>query len=667
MHIKIIITDKIARADKHEPLVCGNSDYIIDFTFDAEWNDYHTKTARFIFDDRSYTDVVFTGTQCQVPVLKNTHDVIVGVFAGDLKTTTPAYLHAQRSILCGGGAPADPDPDVYNQIMELLNKAGGSGSVTPEQIQHAVEENAKAIADLSEEKVDKQQGDENAGKVLYVTNAGSVDGIGLGAEIMREYDIGGKNIANVEWAPGIIYDNTDGVFVPSSSETAKNFCFRDILPVDPGETYCLSMAETIGKKAYGYLYQYNDEGHLVSQTNYFWTPSSHLYRVFNTVTDATGIRIRIFVEVFSDTEVTWRDCIPKDFMIEKGSVATSYEPCSYEAKLCLNPKLVYDKMADAGLVQDRVRIPSYYHSDGYLQTKCDHIRELLKGCAGNGDAFMFVTDQHWEQNAQQSPALMHYISGQVHIPRLFSGGDVADGQNEKYVDILNKSFGGSIHYVVGNHEYTTGGLDGNELAYVFDMGKAEQIGNAFRHYYYVDNPQQKLRYIVLNSFDVVDGTITTNYEESQIAWLRDVALNVDEGWTVLVFTHALYHPNPANTALTPYPESAQSVADVLDAAECDVACIIQGHHHRDHVWHSNSGIPVVTVMCDKYQPWMSGETNNEPWLSNRVAGTITEQAFDVVVLDKEQRKLTFVRIGAPADNWTDGVSTGTVEERVVTY
>lgn len=120
MIINVIIAEKRARAEKHEPLVCGNSDYIIDFTFDAEWDAYRTKTARFIFDDRSYIDVVFNGTQCQVPVLKNTHDVIVGVYAGDLKTTTPAYLHAQRSILCGEGAPADPDPDVYAQIMQMI-------------------------------------------------------------------------------------------------------------------------------------------------------------------------------------------------------------------------------------------------------------------------------------------------------------------------------------------------------------------------------------------------------------------------------------------------------------------------------------------------------------------------------------------------------------------
>jgi len=122
---------------EHEPLVCGNSDYVINFAFDAEWDDYQTKTARFIFDDRSYTDVVFEGNQCPVPVLHDTHDVIVGVFAGNLRTTTPAYLHAQRSILCGSGSPAEPDPDVYAQIMEKLNMII-EDKVSPEQIQEAV-------------------------------------------------------------------------------------------------------------------------------------------------------------------------------------------------------------------------------------------------------------------------------------------------------------------------------------------------------------------------------------------------------------------------------------------------------------------------------------------------------------------------------------------------
>lgn len=122
MIINVTIADKKAKALPHKPLVCGNSGYSIEFAFDAEWAEYRTKTARFIFDDKTYTDVIFEGTTCPVPILKNTLEVIVGVYAGNLRTTTPAYLSARRSILCGCGKPADPDPDVYAQIMDRLNK-----------------------------------------------------------------------------------------------------------------------------------------------------------------------------------------------------------------------------------------------------------------------------------------------------------------------------------------------------------------------------------------------------------------------------------------------------------------------------------------------------------------------------------------------------------------
>lgn len=107
-------------------IVCGNKDYQVVFDFDAEWNEYPVKTARFIYAGQ-LTDVVFEGNTCQVPLLQGVDMVAVGVFAGDLITSTPAIIGCDRSILCGEGAPAEPSPDVYAQIMELLNSGGVPG------------------------------------------------------------------------------------------------------------------------------------------------------------------------------------------------------------------------------------------------------------------------------------------------------------------------------------------------------------------------------------------------------------------------------------------------------------------------------------------------------------------------------------------------------------
>lgn len=120
MIIKITVKNKIAMLAVPVAIVCGNSDYSIQFEFDDEWAGYETKTARFITGSK-YTDVVFSGDTVDMPIVYNTRMVAVGVFAGDLRTTTPALIFAHRGILDGTGSHAAPDADVYNAIMQALN------------------------------------------------------------------------------------------------------------------------------------------------------------------------------------------------------------------------------------------------------------------------------------------------------------------------------------------------------------------------------------------------------------------------------------------------------------------------------------------------------------------------------------------------------------------
>lgn len=120
--IDVKVRDKIAVATKDATYICGNSDFVVVFDFDDEWNEYDKKTARFVHGNGTHYDVMFEGNTCPVPVISDTYTIRIGVFAGNLKTTTPAYISAKKSILCGSGVPAAPPDDVYAQIMEELNK-----------------------------------------------------------------------------------------------------------------------------------------------------------------------------------------------------------------------------------------------------------------------------------------------------------------------------------------------------------------------------------------------------------------------------------------------------------------------------------------------------------------------------------------------------------------
>lgn len=131
--INVKIESKIATAEKDAVYVCDNSDYEIHFAFDDEWAEFSAKTAMFVYNGKSIP-VVFEGNVCSVPIIENTLAIEVGVFAGNLHTTTPAFISARRSILSKGGTPADPPDDVYNQIMERLNNLEGVNPATTEKL-----------------------------------------------------------------------------------------------------------------------------------------------------------------------------------------------------------------------------------------------------------------------------------------------------------------------------------------------------------------------------------------------------------------------------------------------------------------------------------------------------------------------------------------------------
>lgn len=107
LHINVL-DKKATYVSRDGDIVCGNSDYVIEFAFDAEWAAHDEKIARFIWDGH-YKDVTFTGTTCPVPIITNTTVVEIGVYAGELSTTTPAMIGCQKSILCTsapqGGVP----------------------------------------------------------------------------------------------------------------------------------------------------------------------------------------------------------------------------------------------------------------------------------------------------------------------------------------------------------------------------------------------------------------------------------------------------------------------------------------------------------------------------------------------------------------------------------
>lgn len=129
--LEVNVSGKIANnPDKSQNIVCGNGDYIVKFNFSQEWSGHNVKTALFVFN-RKTVPVVFEGDSCDAPIVDNAELCAIGVKAGEIYTTTPAYFNCLKSISDIGGEIAPPTKDVYDEIMELLNKALSGGTTIP--------------------------------------------------------------------------------------------------------------------------------------------------------------------------------------------------------------------------------------------------------------------------------------------------------------------------------------------------------------------------------------------------------------------------------------------------------------------------------------------------------------------------------------------------------
>lgn len=316
---------------------------------------------------------------------------------------------------------------------------------------------------------------------------------------------------------------------------------------------------------------------------------------------------------------------------------------------------------------DPYALPAYYFEDSYIDRKVETIRELLMNTAAAGDAFFFITDEHWIYNAKQSPKLVRYIKNATGINKMFSGGDRGDDGYELEVSrVFREALGNDNYYpVVGNHDLSRWEYKSSSYAYasafmhLADDAKVHGDGSG-NAYYYVENTAQKIRCVVLQGYqpsatpDRYGAHLTIEYDAEQIEWFKNVALNVEEGWTILIFTHALIYgtDTPHDIYIPTEFASYMEVYDIIQnySGKGTIAAVLQGHTHYDDstaipcAADPTRSIPVIISTADRYV------ADTSMVQGDRQFGTITEQAFDVVVLDKVARKLTLVRIGAPAQD-----------------
>lgn len=150
MEKHILVEGRVATyLQRDGSIVCGNNDYTIKFTFDSEWEKYTEKTARFIWNGRYY-DQVFQGDTCAVPIITNADEVMVGVYAGELNTTTRAHIPCERSILCGVAKAQESIVIEYEDSAIVSAEQARASAISAAASAAEAKETAEAVTDAVE-------------------------------------------------------------------------------------------------------------------------------------------------------------------------------------------------------------------------------------------------------------------------------------------------------------------------------------------------------------------------------------------------------------------------------------------------------------------------------------------------------------------------------------
>lgn len=301
-------------------------------------------------------------------------------------------------------------------------------------------------------------------------------------------------------------------------------------------------------------------------------------------------------------------------------------------------------------------VPTDYW-DEHLDEKCNKINELVAAMANPMPSIVFITDMHLPSNALVSPDLVRRIAQRTDIGMVVFGGDAINFCTDRseaisMLEYVRHAFEPiEMHHVFGNHDTNIESTLArashaiSRKAYIEATASENEVREDGAFYYYRDDEKRCMRYLFMDSNAPNAGYM----DETQLEWLKERVLELDETWTILVFVHQFfYSAKLSNGAVScKYDKNGKLICDLLNSISSEtravIAGIFSGHCHADYAEVSACGYPMVSTVCDAYK---RGAVMVEP---ERKLGTVSEQAFDVITVDTEGKMVYLTRIGVGED------------------
>lgn len=354
--------------------------------------------------------------------------------------------------------------------------------------------------------------------------------------------------------------------------------------------------------------------------------------------------------------------------------------------------------------------PNLNLKDYYLKENLEIEKDLLDKVEGDF-TFGCITDIHHNKffDATQEIMAFNKFSKDNMLDFRFCFGDMIDGFIDKETDYRDikkvmsvfKEAGDNFAIARGNHDtgfigYTkpvlsdTPKIDDIVSKKAWDSLTCTHLGdravfddkNPTGGYFYIDFKKYKIRVIVLNTsdFEVFNesGKLLLNpmncyIKPRQIEWFGDVALkNVERDYAVLVISHAnldtrgdstygsmevqkILNSFKTGTTVTIEKNNVEIPKlnynfnfDFTEQGSREVICCLSGHSHYDRVLEKDD-IKYISINNASPSKTDSQYVPEGAEVFDRVRDSLTESSFDIIRIDKKNKKILLKRFGAGHD------------------
>lgn len=296
-------------------------------------------------------------------------------------------------------------------------------------------------------------------------------------------------------------------------------------------------------------------------------------------------------------------------------------------------------------------LPAYWQTE--IDTTVVSAQDKMMNVGINGETFLFITDQHWNNNVKRSPYITAELAKRLGIKNIVLGGDyIAGGEKTANALLMSdclegyRAINANLFPLFGNHDSNTYNNEDSEhftkdAIYALMHNHLQNVDYGEYFYFLFDNELRKTRYICLDT-----GEKHTALSAAQRAWFESVLSSTPSGYKIFVFAHQVYDTNqwqiPLNLTRTAFMNTVCDLCDSFNSNNTDkeIVCIFGGHAHIDLDYSTTGGIPIILFDSDSKQTY-SGIDPTE--------GTINEQCVSVVTVDYTDRKIYVTRAGRGSD------------------